>query len=88
MKLLVGVAKLTALATTYWLTEDIGEDEQEDGAQKVDHADGNVERVGLLVHVWAKHADSDQHAPIGPYYGLIMQEGAQQSRRRAFQTNN
>ena len=45
---------------TYWLIEDVREYQQEDGADEVNDRDGDVERVGLLVHVGRHDADSDQ----------------------------
>lgn len=36
--------------------KDVCENEEEDGVDKVHGADGDVERVGTLVHPWAAHA--------------------------------
>lgn len=44
----------------YRLTEDLSEEEQEDGAQEVGDADGNVEGVGLLVHVRSQDTDANE----------------------------
>lgn len=44
------------------LVKDLGEDHQKDRVDKVDGADGNVERVGALVHPWAKDAGGNQGA--------------------------
>ncbi|GJC91466.1 spore wall protein 2-like [Colletotrichum higginsianum] len=40
--------------------KDVCEDEQEDRVDKVDGEDGDVERVGRLVHEGAEHADGDE----------------------------
>ena len=42
------------------LTEDASEDEQEDGVDEVDHHDGNVECIGLLVHERCEDADGNE----------------------------
>ena len=46
------------------MVENVAEHQQEDRADEVDHANRNVERISLLVHVGRKDADSDQE------YGL------------------
>ena len=49
---------------TYGLIEDVGKDEEEDGVEKVDHGDGNVENVGLAVHPWFQDRHSDEEASL------------------------
>ena len=43
-------------------TEDVGEDQQADAVEKVDDADGNVERVGALVHPRSENRGSDERS--------------------------
>jgi len=49
---------------TYGLLEYFGENQEEDGAEKVDGGNGNVETVGLLIHVWAQDAHTDEEASL------------------------
>lgn len=48
------------IVKAYRLVENFGEDKQEDCVQEVDHHNGDVERIHLLVHVRAHDADADQ----------------------------
>ena len=48
----------------YRLVEDRGENQQENSINEVDSCDGDVERVGLLVHPWPENADANEEASL------------------------
>ena len=54
---------------THGLIEDAGKDQEEDDVDEVDDGDGDVERVGLLVHPRSQDADCHEQASFDQHQG-------------------
>lgn len=52
--------------------EDAGEEEQENGVEEVEEADGNVESIGLLVHVRREDTDDDEEDSLDDEEGNCL----------------
>ena len=61
---------------TYRLVEHLGEDQQEDDVDEVDHDDGDVERVRLLVHPRTQDADAHEQGGLDENQGDGLREEA------------